>query len=406
MSAKRAPKAQLGINTKFASIVTYETIEAERENGASRERISLLYHALKWRRLGDIQKLFPLHDNLKRGFRTAKCYKVQISPIIEIHYSDKTKRARYGRGLMVCGARWICPVCGARITELERAELERVDFDGLGLGVCLTTNTLAHHMSDTCEKVLGLGKEAWRKVKSGRAYQDFVKQFGIVGSITNTDFTYSFKNGFHAHQHTLLIYKKESSTIDVNAVKEILFKLYISALEKMGGYASFKNGLDVIAGDNASIVAQYVAKFGREPKEKTWTVQAELTKGASGKGAAHGHYTMLQMIDLWCVGNKQAGAKFVEYAKATKGRQQLIYSRGLRKTLGLGAIKRDMEKARRDDPMTRIFAMLTTEDWKQIVKLDTRGEVLRAGFGGDFARFRDALARMGVVIRDLDIEQE
>ena len=86
--------------------------------------------------------------------------------------------------------------------------------------------------------------------------------------------------------------------------------------------------------------------------------------------------------------------------------RQLIYSSGLRKKLGLGAIKRDMEKARRDDPMTRIFAMLTTEDWKQIVKLDTRGEVLRAGFGGDFARFRDALARMGVVIRDLDIEQE
>lgn len=408
MSRKAGKARELGINTDIVAargFVTYQTILDAKAAGASGDEITLLLMRLKWQRLETVQRLFPLvfervNGKLKKQeFRVSMCHRVQIAPFIEVHYSDAYARARYGRGLMLCGSPHICPVCKARITEHDRNELESVNFEGLGYRVMLVTLTLSHKLSDLYDVVRHKQESAVRKMRGTRAWRKFASDYDIEGTITSTENNFSFVNGWHVHKHMLIVYKGEAHAAQV---KSDLDKMYLPAVAAVGGYASKEHGVDVLIGDNASMIAQYIAKWGHEPKDKVWTVQAELTKSPAKLGRTGESVTPDQLLDIYASGGERAryaGAKFAEYARGTLRKNRLVYSPGLRAKLRLGREVPDIEAAAAPDPQTRLLALLRREHWEIIERLGLRAWVIvDAARGGDFGVFQRALAAHGIHI--------
>jgi hypothetical protein len=91
--------------------------------------------------------------------------------------------------------------------------------------------------------------------------------------------------------------------------------------------------------------------------------------------------TPFQLLADSTAGDGQAGALFVEYVEAFKGKRQLYWSPGLRDKLGMADEKTDEEilaeeEAEQAEPDTELMGTLRFEDWRLVLSRDARGEVL------------------------------
>ncbi len=69
-----------------------------------------------------------------------------------------------------------------------------------------------------------------------------------------------------------------------------------------------------------------------------------------------------------------------------KGRTQLVWSRGLRAALGLAVEKSDQEIVEEKVEKSEVFVRLAAVEWKMIVKMNLRGELLDIASQGDVVR--------------------
>lgn len=297
--------AHLGIRTKFAS--------PSRDDKA-KKRFELQTAAAR---------LLPQE-------RVAKCLHDLAHDQTEviITYSPETDRVNF-RGLMTCGSVWTCPVCSSKITELRRQELTRAVAAAKtrGFGVVLATYTQRHKKHQNCADLLEAFKQASRRFKSGKRFQSLKAKYGFIGSILALEVTYTEAAGWHVHAHEMMIFDHVLSAEQISSAGHDFKHLWVKVAA-----ADWSHGFDLKAGFNA--VGDYVAKFGREPKNTGWTLEHEIAK-SNVKQAAPGGRTPFGLLDDYNAGDLDAGDLFVEYAKAFKGRKQLHWSRGLRELLGM-----------------------------------------------------------------------
>lgn len=373
--------APLGINARFASrlsrIDDYTKISpAER---AAQNRL------IRWQRQSVAARI--MHDQ-----RVAKCYRVRVKPFVEILYSQRVKKAHYG-GLVTCGSVWMCPICAAKITERRRIELESVNASELSC--FMVTLTLQHTRDDRLKTVQGYLSEAWRKMKSGRWYPIFQSEFLIVGSVTGTEVTYGLEAGWHPHKHVLIWSRLPGEKINPDLIRDRISERFEYILAKMGRYVSPIHGVDVRKGDN--LIGDYIAKFGHEPKESSWSLAAELTKAPVKVGLKFGdHYTPFQLLDLYLAGSMQAGKLFREYAITMKGTKQLVWSRYTREMFGLDDELSDEELAAMPEQDAALLALVKLEHWRVIVSKEKRCALLEVANTGKVEYLRIFLASLGV----------
>jgi hypothetical protein len=159
---------------------------------------------------------------------------------------------------------------------------------------------------------------------------------------------------------------------------------------KSGRYASHDHGCDVRFTNEH--IADYVAKFGREPK---WTESHELTKAPAKKGRAGGR-TPTQLLADYAAGDKEAGLLWRVYALLFTGKKQLVWSRGLRELLGLNEEKSDEEVATEQSGIALLLAHLENEQWRAVVGNDARGELQAVADSGDVHQVVNFLAGLGI----------
>jgi hypothetical protein len=206
-----------------------------------------------------------------------------------------------------------------------------------------------------------------------------MQNIGAIGRIFSTEVTWG-KNGWHPHLHMLILAEKGGD--DALAVLERLRDYWGRHVLKAGLGQINEHGFDVQNGDYA---AEYVAKYGREPKQFTWSASHELAK-SHAKVAKGENVTPFGMLDLLAsrsaieVGERIVGPDelvwlFREYAVEFQGRQQLFWSRGLREALGIEAERTDEEIAEgigeRD-----VIGGFDLDEWWHILRLNARGQVL------------------------------
>jgi len=212
-----------------------------------------------------------------------------------------------------------------------------------------------------------LNRKPWKRFEQG---------IDLQGSIRALEVTHGFLNGWHVHFHVLLIINKSlEDENNLNQAKDDIFSQWYSACLTAGLEApSQKHGVNLDFGDYAS---DYVAK---------WGVDHELTKGHMKKGF-DGNLSPFDFLDKFIDGDQRYKALFQEFAKAFKGRKQLLWSRGLRTLLKMVPENPDEEIANSEEPDSEIFARITCRQWSVILKKEKRGQVLEACHGGKEALF-------------------
>lgn len=316
--------------------------------------------------------LQALARELLPGEKVGECMRT-IAPYktnVEIAKKEGAKRAHY-RNLVVCSRIWQCAVCASTITEQRRHELTDAIAKSDYFPVLLTY-TLQHKKADPLTDTLPALLSAFRALKSGRKWQDFTKEYSWVGSVRSLEVTHG-ANGWHAHLHELALLRIPITPVVENGIGRFIKRRWQESINKQGFNASWERGADVRS--ESKDITEYVAKFGRLPVGKRWTIEHEVTKSPSKRGKMKGNTPMQLLLD-YGDGDNVAGRLFQEYARAFKGRNQLVWSRGLRALLGLGAELSDEELTEKETTNGRVLATLSRSDWKKVISLKHRAQLL------------------------------
>jgi hypothetical protein len=321
--------------------------------------------------------------------RVSGCMRARVDGkrFVEVWHSGE--HAHYSN-LQVCGSVWVCPVCGAKVTEKRRAELTTAIVNNPELTPILITLTFQHKRETPLVQSLQVLTDAFRKLRSGSPWERLTKRYGLVASVTSLETTWGNENGFHPHKHLLLFSTLERKRINTEELKVVVSSRWVNILERMGYYASDLYGVSVEVGNEK--VGNYVSK---------WGVEHEMTKGGQKTGI-DGHYTPFQLLELYQTTSDEGrrklyGGLFKEYARAFFGKRQLVWGRGSRELLGLlEPEKTDEEIAVETEEPSVMMARFTPETWKQVVQFNLRAEVLRVADRGNPSEIWELLETYGI----------
>lgn len=360
---------------------------------------------------------------IRHCFRTPQKGRAGRSSGVEVRVSTVSQRAFYA-GLQTCGLLWVCPICGAKISERRRLELQAAihAWKAKGGAVALLTLTCPHNRGDALAGLLDRQAKALHAFFRNRQGRGLLQAMGVAGHVRAWEVTHGWlredDNGWHPHFH-ILLFIEHPQFGGVGQFKFDAYVIWAKACEQAGlERPSERHGVTLEDGDKA---ARYVAKMGLEdPAEGLavferggsrsmhpgqgavqsegqgrWTLGHEMTKGHSKRARNSDGGTPFDMLraQLLPGGDSRARALFREFAFAFKGRKQLQWSRGLRELLGLGQAPSDEEVAHETDAESVFLSMLTPEQWAAVKRLNLRGELLEiASLGADsFFRFLSTL---------------
>lgn len=267
-------------------------------------------------------KLLPIE-------RVGNCLKKRISKDKNrtVMLNEKRLKMHYGN-VQRCGSIWICPVCAKKITETRRVELQK------GLSIWRSQGNFAYLMSLTfshtsAQPLLFLfegQKKALKIFYETTKVQDIFKSLGVQFKIKSLEVTYG-QNGWHPHNHILLLSTKYLGITAFSDAEKELSELWIKACLKSGLNApSMKYGLDLRDGSYAE---KYISK---------WGLEQEMTKGHVKKGR-NGGFTPFDLLQLSISETQIYGKETVklwqEFGVASKRKRLLEWGKGLKKYLGL-----------------------------------------------------------------------
>lgn len=295
--------------------------------------------------------------------RVATCLRYKLGDEVAVWKHKESKKAFYN-GLMVCGSVWACPVCAAKISEKRRSELQQA-FDihkSNGGQIALLTLTFSHKKTDRLKDTIKKFSAATTKMFTGKAYHNIRLDMGIIGRIRVFEVTYG-QNGFHPHLHIAIFYENET---DLDKMKKRMYELWSKACEKNGLISNKKYGLDLQSAEHAE---EYLSKHG------TWSLEQEMSK-AHIKVAKNESMTPFDFLRKYLVTeDTKYLALFKEYLECFKGRRQIQWSVGLKQLFDV-TDKSDDELAHEKIEEADLLGMLSSEDWKIIIKEDLRAQLL------------------------------
>lgn len=355
----------LGIITEFSSP---DAIKARKS--ALRKRYILQSTA---------RRLLP-HNN-----RLSACNRA-IAPgftAVKVAYNPEKNNARFGN-LCRCESGWICPVCAVALSERRRHELLHAVMacKERGMLPLHVIFTMKHTKDQTLKELLPILISAFDAVNSGKGGKTMRAKFGFFGFVRGLEITEGSKghdNGWHPHLHVLwfvsaaIVDQDGGETEYAEKVRVSIWKRYSKALEKRGGSALEDYGLKVVTGD--TYTAEYISKYGREPREKRWSVEREIAK-SNIKVAREDGRTPFALLEDAQAGDVGAAVLFMEFADAIKGRSQLHWSKGLKELLSVEVLNDQEAIAWGVGYIERL--LIERDTWNQLSKQDLRGDVVGA----------------------------
>lgn len=279
---------------------------------------------------------------------------------VTLFYNVEREQANFGN-LQRCYSVWNCPICSMTITEGRRSELKQglanwIDAGGHAL---LATFTNSHHRGDNLGQLLTGQKKAFVKFWEKRVVKEMLKRLGYKGRIVATEVTWGEQNGWHPHYHMILFFDHE---INEQGLQTFLALQWQEACIKAGLKApDLIHGVDV---RNGTYAAEYVSK---------WGLEEEVTKGHLKKGL-NGSLTPFDLL-RGCSTNNHYKTLFKQFADVFKGKQQLVWSKGLKELLGIKKVT-DEELVDDTDKTSVEVRDLAVQIWEIILKYEKRAYVL------------------------------
>lgn len=351
------------------------------ENPGQARRYKLLKTA---RSLLPDERIAQCQHNIAPEHRTAV---VQVNSI--------TDRASF-RGLIRCDSPQ-CPFCSFERSENDRHELSiaLAEAQRMGYFPLMFTFTLSHQVHDRLEDLRAALRTGFDKVFSGRWYQEFKANWQIVGKITSSEVTYG-KNGWHPHLHILMFASMDFDLKSLETIRADVSQRWQSKLKTLGFSANLAHGVDIRYAE--ADIADYIAKYGREPENPQWGVDTEIAK-ANVKRAAFGGLTPFQLLGvvagiqadedaaMMLLGSadvetlkKRCAALFCEFFYAYKGRARIHWGK-MRKILDLEVALENFELLNHEEPGETFDVVLIERglEWAKVngaAGKDLRAELL------------------------------
>lgn len=308
--------------------------------------------------------------------RTAKCQYVPHGSDVGVNTSIE-HGSSFFTGLISCGSVWACPVCAVKIQERRRQEIaEAIDWAyKKGLQPVMVTLTFPHYQWQQLSDLVAQQADALQKLRAGNPWTKFKQRMGYRGLIRSLELTYG-DNGWHPHTHELWFVRADAEAEDMKAKilerwEKCCARAGLLDLDNAGQVEAFRaHAVDVKGNCSAS---EYLAK---QDDSRHWGADRELAKGSTKAGRAKGKhpFRLLAMADE---GDKQAGARFIEYAQVMKGKRQLFWSHGFKALVGIED-RTDEELVEEERDHSDCLGLIANRHWKLIRAARMRAQVLNA----------------------------
>lgn len=273
-------------------------------------------------------------------------------------------------GLQTCGSVWTCPVCASKIQEIRRLEIASAMkyFYAMKKQAVMITITFPHNKNQTLNELLTKFADALKMFRKGGSWSRKMKSFGYEGLIRSLEIMYG-ANGWHPHNHELWFLDEE---IDHLEFKDFINSKWLEVCIKSG----LVDGEDLEKQDDLLIhgidikfncsTSEYLAKFD---DSKHWGADRELAKSTSKKSKKSGSHPFALLDE-----NKDS--LFLEYATAIKGKAQIYWSQGLKKTVGILEITDEEAAEKEADDLPVFVGLLSKLTWAKVTDKELRASVL------------------------------
>lgn len=300
--------------------------------------------------------------------RLCKCCRTALGEVVEVWRSEVRRTAAY-RLLVRCGSVWQCPICSSRIGAARAVECGAAVGSHLAAGgsVLLFTHTFSHERGEGLGDLLRALKGALSRFYRDWAVRAVLADLGLLGRISALECTFGQGSGWHPHDHSLLFVASGSITDQHLAV---LRSAWVRVCAKEGRIACPSRGLDVRGGDLA--VGAYLSKLGNE---------VALANRKKGRGSDR--FGVWQLLELAGEGSVWARLAFCEYAVTMKGRHHLRWSKGLKARFGIADRSDDDIVTGKGEEDERLYATITRDLWRGVVRSSLRGDLLAVLGVGD-----------------------
>jgi hypothetical protein len=278
-------------------------------------------------------------------------------------------------GIKRCGSSWACPVCAPVVRQGRAQEID----EGLngwlekGGGAELCTLTCSHQLHDELEPRLAAMAGAIHALLKGASWERYKRRLGFVGTIRAVEVTWGEANGWHPHNHVVMLFERPLTVEERQALWRWLHNRWAGVLLAKGlGSITEAHGVDLrkVTGE---VLGEYLTKV-----EGGWTAGLELARGDVKAGKRGGITPFEILAQLAITGEVRWRQLWVEYEAATFGKVCIRWSPGLRdQLLPKSAEKSDEELAASEGADVGLVRWLCeAAAWRQIQQDGTTGLVL------------------------------
>jgi hypothetical protein len=247
-------------------------------------------------------------------------------------------------GLVTCGSVWVCPVCSSKIMARRALEIGSAvaAAQAGGLHVVFLTLTMRHRQGQRLGMLWDALAHGWERVTSGRRWVADRERWGVIGYCRAVETTIG-TNGWHVHVHALLFLDVERPNVD--ALCDSMWERWSAGLTARGLAVPLRHASEahLVTGDlSGTALGDYltkgVAAAGALGMELTQT-QSKVAQGV------HKTRPVWSLLDEGALEGEAAPLRlWHEWERASKGRRQIAWSRGLRDLLGLSVAERTDEE--------------------------------------------------------------
>ena len=300
--------------------------------------------------------------------RCRDCGRVAITPGGSVAVRESGGVGGFA-GLSTCGSVWACGVCNAKIMARRQLEIGAAVevWKASGGEVAFGTMTMRHWSGHRLEDLWAALSKAWNRVTGGKSWLRDKQRHGIAGWLRVVEVTFG-ENGWHVHIHSLFFLESSTVAPELELLKGSMFGRWSAALKSLGLPSPLAAGQDLQILDGAADeqLSRYFTKAVHQAKRIGLEFTSTQTKTARG---VHGTRSVWSFLDdVIDQGDADALDRWHEFQRASKGRRQLTWSKGLRERLGLRAEKSDEEVAgeelgtKEDD-----LVLITAAGWRVVI---------------------------------------
>jgi hypothetical protein len=316
-------------------------------------------------------------------------------------------------GVTSCGSVWACPVCASKIAAERANDLGQVAEWAVDQGhtIGMVTLTVQHHPGQRLAELWDAVTGAWSDVVKGEAWSGepehaylqrlekwetdranrwtgsrrrarpvrrvgLAERFGVLGWARAVEVLHGL-NGWHPHVHVPVVIDGPVSEGWIRLFGEAIFDRFQRALRRRGFDAvRDSGGLDARRAYAAEELGGYLAK----------QLAFEATHGhvKTGRNGSELRAPFQVLADLTSTGDVGDLDIWREWEKASKGRQQLTWSAGIRAMGGLAEQQRTDEQIADDEPGDDDLLILDRDTWHAIAPIqhDLLAAAAKAGLAG------------------------